>query len=182
MFIIALTGCFAIVISIFLTYYAIKFDENVIKTYVAILGLVMGVIAMFKLKYRSSSYKPRLLTSFSIIAGFNKGIGAGGYGPVVMLGQIFSGIYEKTTTAIVLLSEGFVSVVGVGSFLLIPFITNQPIEIDFLLLPSVFSDGFIAALISPYIVRVFPNKMWRIVIPVYAIGIGLYLLIKLYIL
>ena len=179
---IALLGIFAIVLSVFLTYYSVKLEKSIIQTYVAILVIVMGIIAMFKLKSKSSSYKPKLLTLFSALAGFNKGIGAGGYGPVVMLGQIFSGIYEKTATAIVSVSEGLVSVAGVAAFVLIPVFSNQPIGIDFYLLPSVFTGGFIAAIFSPYLVRVFPNKLWRIVIPVYALGIGLYVLLKLYVL
>jgi hypothetical protein len=121
------------------------------------------------------------LTFFSGLAGFNKGIGAGGYGPVVMLGQIFSGIYEKTATAIVSLSEGFVSLVGISAFMIIPFIKNIPNEIDFFLLPSIFTGGFIGALISPYIVRIFPNKIWKIVIPIYALGIGIYVLMQLFV-
>jgi len=180
---IAIIGVIAIIISVFLTYYAIQLEKNVIKTYVAILVLAMGLIAAFKLKMKkSASYKPKTLTFFSALAGFNKGIGAGGYGPVVMLGQIFSGIYEKTATAIVSLSEGIVSIAGVSAFVLIPVFKSQPIGIDFLLLPSVFTGGFIAALISPYMVRVFPNKLWKIVIPVYAISIGIYLILKLYVL
>lgn len=179
---IAILGCLAIVFSVFMTYYAIKLEKNTIKTYVAILVLAMGILAIFKMKSNSNLYKPKRLKFFAILAGFNKGIGAGGYGPVVMLGQIFSGIYEKTATAIVSLAEGIVSVVGVAAFVLIPVVSNQPLEIDFLLLPSVFTGGFIAALISPYIVRVLPNKLWRIVIPVYAIGIGAYLITKMYLL
>jgi len=182
MFMIAGIGCLAIILSVFLTYYAIQLSKNIIQTYVAILVFAMGIIAMFKLKSKSSSYKPKLLTIFSGLAGFNKGIGAGGYGPVVMLGQIFSGIYEKTATAIASLSEGIVCVAGVAAFVLVPVITSQPIEIDFILLPSIFTGGFFAAVISPYLVRVFPNKIWRIVIPVYAIGIGIYLLVKIYVL
>jgi len=178
---IAIFGCLAIIISVFLTYYAIKVDKTMIQTYVAILVLAMGLIAIIKLKYKSTTYKPKLLTFFSAIAGFNKGIGAGGYGPVVMLGQIFSGIYEKTATAIVSVAEGIVSVVGVAAFVLVPVISSQPIEIDFILLPSVFTGGFIAAMISPYMVRVLPNKLWKIVIPTYALAIGIYVLVKLYI-
>ena len=178
---IAIFGCLAIIISVFLTYYAIKVDKTMIQTYVAILVLAMGLIAIIKLKYKSTTYKPKLLTFFSAIAGFNKGIGAGGYGPVVMLGQIFSGIYEKTATAIVSFAEGIVSVAGVAAFVLVPVISNQPIEIDFILLPSVFTGGFIAAMISPYMVRVLPNKLWKIVIPTYALAIGIYVLVKLYI-
>jgi uncharacterized membrane protein YfcA len=177
---IALIGCMAIIVSVFLTYYSIKPDKILIKTYVAILVLIMGIIAIIKLKIKTTSYKPKILTMFSALAGFNKGIGAGGYGPVVMLGQIFSGIYEKTATAIVSLAEGIVSIVGVAAFILIPVIQKTTIEIDFLLLPSVFTGGFVAALFSPYLVRIFPNKLWKVFIPVYAIGIGVYVLYSLY--
>jgi uncharacterized membrane protein YfcA len=177
---ITIFGCIAILISVFLTYYAIQVDKLTIKTYVAILVIVMGIIAIVKLKLKSVNYKPKLLTFFSALAGFNKGIGAGGYGPVVMLGQIFSGIYEKTATAIVSLSEGFVSLVGIGSFILIPLIKNIPSGIDFFLLPSIFTGGFIGALISPYLVRILPNKILKIIIPVYALAIGMYVLAELF--
>lgn len=180
MFYIAIFGCFAIVLSVFLTYYSIKIDKSIIKTYVAILVIIMGIVAMIKLKSNYSKYNPKILTFFSALAGFNKGVGAGGYGPVVMLGQIFSGIYEKTATAIVSFSEGIVSIAGIGAFVLIPLIKNIPIGINFELLPSVFTGGFLAALISPYMVRVFPNKIWKIAIPIYALAIGAYVLIQLY--
>jgi len=177
---ITIFGCIAILISVFITYFAIQVDKVVIKTYVAILLLIMGIIAIVKLKFKSNNYKPKLLTFFSGLAGFNKGIGAGGYGPVVMLGQIFSGIYEKTATAIVSLSEGFVSLAGISAFMIIPILKNIPNEIDFYLLPSVFTGGFIGALISPYMVRILPNKLWKVVIPIYALAIGIYVLLQLF--
>ncbi len=173
---IAVIGCLAIVSSVFIAYFAIVFPKTLIKTYVAILVLVMGIVGMIRLKKRSSNYRPKLLMGFSALAGFNKGIGAGGYGPVVMMGQIFSGIYEKTATAIVSLSEGFVSIVGVASFLLI---SSYGVTIDYVLLPSIFTGGFIAAILSPYMVRVLPNKIWSVVIPVYAICMGIISLINL---
>ena len=95
-----------------------------------------------------------------------------------MLGQIFSGIYEKTATAIVSLAEGFVSIVGIITFILI---SAYGVTIDYLLLPSIFSGGFIAAILSPYIVRVFPNKIWMVIIPTYAICMGIITIILLYI-
>ena len=177
MLMIAISGCVAILLSVILAYSAIKFPKDVIKTYVGILVLIMGLIGMLKLRSTSSIYKPKLLTGFAALAGFNKGIGAGGYGPVVMLGQLFSGIYEKTATAIVSLAEGFVSIVGFVTFLLI---SAYGVTIDYILLPSVFTGGFIAAVLSPYMVRVFPNKAWRIIIPIYAICMGVITLALLY--
>ncbi len=176
MLIIALLGCFSIVLSVIIAYFAISFDTIVIKTYVGILVIIMGLIAIVRFKTNTYKYRPKLLMFFSFLAGFNKGIGAGGYGPVVMLGQIFSGIYEKTATAIVSLSEGFVSIVGVLSFLLI---SAYGVTIDYVLLPSIFTGGFIAALLSPYMVRVIPNKIWKVVIPIYAISMGIITIAKL---
>jgi uncharacterized membrane protein YfcA len=177
MWMIAGFGCFAILFSVILTYYTLELPSNIIKTYTAILVLVMGIIGMVRLKTMSSKYRPKMLLFFSGLAGFNKGIGAGGYGPVVMMGQLFSGIYEKAATAIVSLSEGFVSVVGFLTFL---FISSRGVTVDYLLLPSVFTGGFFAAIISPYFVRVFPNKLWRFIIPIYAILMGVISLIKIY--
>jgi uncharacterized membrane protein YfcA len=175
---IAVFGCIAIILSVILAYYTIQFPKDVIKTYVGILVLVMGFIGIIRFKVKSRMYRPKLLTIFAALAGFNKGIGAGGYGPVVMMGQIFSGIYEKTATAIVSMAEGFVSIVGVATFL---WISNYGVSIDYVLLPSIFTGGFLAALISPYMVRVLPNKLWKVVIPVYAISIGCMILFDLYI-
>jgi hypothetical protein len=178
MIIIASIGCLAIVLSVILTYFAIKLPKDIIKTYVGILVLAMGILGTIRFKKIKTVYKPKLLTTLSGIAGFNKGIGAGGYGPVVMMGQIFSGIYEKTATAIVSFSEGFVSLVGVASFLLI---SAYGVTIDYVLLPSIFTGGFIAAIISPYMVRVLPNKLWKLVIPIYAICMGIITLANIYV-
>jgi len=176
MLIIAVIGCLAIIFSVVLTYYTLELPTKVIKSYVAILVLAMGLIGLFSFKKMKRTYKPKMLIGSAGLAGFNKGIGAGGYGPVIMMGQIFSGIYEKTATAIVSLSEGIVSIVGFASFL---FISSYGVVIDYVLLPSIFTGGFLAAVLAPYLVRIINNKIWRVVIPVYAIGIGMYCLIQL---
>ena len=43
---------------------------------------------------------------------------------------------------------------------------------DLTLLPSLWAGAFPAAVIAPYAVRVVPNRIWRYLIPVYAIGIA----------
>jgi hypothetical protein len=179
MVIITAIGCVAIFFSVMITYFAINLPQPVIKTYVAILMLVMGFVGLLKIRKKTYSSNPFVFKIFSAVAGFNKGVGGGGYGPVVTLGQIFSGIYEKSATAIVSLAEGFVSVVGVASFFLI---TMTGTEVDLVLLPSIFTGGFLAAIISPYVVRVLPNSVWKIVIPTYALGMGVFCLFKLFIL
>ena len=174
-------GSLAISISISLGYFAIKFPDYIIKTYVAILVMFMAIVGFLRIKLKNHdafNQRPKMLLAFSALAGFNKGIGGGGYGPVITMGQIFLGIYEKSATAIVSFSEAMVSLVGILTFFLISY---AGVEIDLFLLPSIFTGGFLAALVAPYMVRVLPNKIWKYFIPVYALGIGVFSLLKLFI-
>ncbi|MCK4688216.1 MAG: sulfite exporter TauE/SafE family protein [Candidatus Lokiarchaeota archaeon] len=178
---IAFFGCLAIFTSVLLGYFVIKFPDLLIKIYVAILVIFMGISGFIRIKLsktEQSKKRLKMLIGFSALAGFNKGIGGGGYGPVITMGQLFSGVYEKSATAIVSFAESIVSIVGIITFFLISF---ADIEVDLVLLPSLFTGGFFAALIAPYLVRVLPNKIWKYFIPIYAIGIGLFSLIKLFI-
>ena len=45
-------------------------------------------------KIESSKTHPKMLIGFSALAGFNKGIGGGGYGPIISMGLIFSDIFK----------------------------------------------------------------------------------------
>jgi uncharacterized membrane protein YfcA len=178
----AFFGCLAIVTSIILGYFAIKFPDIIIKIYVAVLILFMGISGFIRIKImkiKREKVHPKMLIGFSLLAGFNKGIGGGGYGPIITMGQIFSGVYEKSATAIVSFAESIVSIVGIFTFFLISFIG---VEVDLILLPSLFTGGFFAALSAPYLVRVVPNKIWRYFIPIYAIGIGLFSFLKIFLL
>ena len=94
---IAFFGCIGIFLSVILGYFAIKFDTTIIKLYVAILVLMMGLFGMIRLKMsnklKNTSQRPYMFVGFAAVAGVNKGIGGGGYGPVITMGEIFSGIY-----------------------------------------------------------------------------------------
>jgi uncharacterized protein len=171
LFLLVGTGSVAVLGSVVLTYFALGLSDVVIQTYVSILVLTMGVIGLLRAKLRTRiTYRPHRLVGFALLAGVNKGIGGGGYGPVVTLGQIFSGVYEKSAVAITTLAEGIVSLVGVFAFFLL-FYYGVPVDVR--LLPSIFVGGFLAAIVAPYLVRVVPNAIWRYLIPIYAFGIGL---------
>jgi len=81
----------------------------------------------------------------------NKGLGGGGYGPVITLGSVFAGVIEKSATGIATLADGFA---GVGG--------------DLTIVPSLWAGAFPAGVLAPYAVRVLPNRIWQYLIPVYA--------------
>lgn len=178
MLLIAGIGVVAVISSIVLTYLAIAVPDSVIKTYVALLVLLMGCVAIVRrVAYRGATrYRPRRMIGFAALAGLNKGIGGGGYGPVVTLGEIYSGVYEKSAAAITSLAEGLVSLAGIAAFFAI---SAAGVELDFALLPSVIAGGALAAVASPYLVRILPNRLFSYLIPVYAAAVGVIVLIKL---
>lgn len=178
MLLISGIGSLAIICGVLITYVAIDVPDIIIETYVAILVILMGLIGLIGIKKRSGwKYRPKLLAIFGGLAGFNKGVGGGGYGPVVVLGEIFSGIYEKSAVGIVSLAEGIVSTVGAIAFFTI---TAAGVNVDLVLLPSAFTGTFFAAIVGPYAVRVLPNKIWKIIIPTYAFTIGIVFLAELF--
>jgi uncharacterized membrane protein YfcA len=169
--IIAGTGVISIITSVTLTYLALDVPKSAIKAFVAGLVVLMaaGTIARHFSK-RPTAYRPKRMIAFAAWAAFNKGVGGGGYGPVLTLGQLYSGVYEKSAAAITSLAEGATSVAGIATF----FALNAAgVELDFRLLPSVLAGSVLAAILAPYLVRVMPNRALGYFIPAYALVLGL---------
>ncbi|MDC7232204.1 MAG: sulfite exporter TauE/SafE family protein [Spirochaetales bacterium] len=172
---LTITGSAATLLSTTAFYSVFKVSEEFIKIYVSILLILMGAVSMIHNR-GSRPYRPGRILFFGTLAGFNKGVGGGGYGPVVTVGGILSGIPVKTMTAITSLAEGIVCL----SSLILWFIlmTTGRVELDFILLPSMIIGSFAAVIAAPYMVKILPSRLWSRVVPLYCITLALYLLIK----
>ena len=136
-----------------------------IKLYVAVLLLGMGVISLVQSR-RERPYRPNRLILFGALAGFNKGVGGGGYGPVVTIGGLLAGVPVKSMLAVTALSEGIVCLVAVAAWFVL---STGGVAVDYVLLPSIMLASMVSAVIAPYLTRVFPEKLWRIVVPAYCL-------------
>jgi uncharacterized membrane protein YfcA len=170
-------GSVAIVISVVLSYLAISVSGPVVQAYVGAVILLCALTTLLQ-KYTTptSEYQPRRMAAFAALAGLNKGITGSGFGPVVTLGEMLSGIYEKSATAIASMSEGLVSLAGIISFF---GITAAGVSVNLMLLPSVFAGGFLAAIVAPYTVRVIPNDALKYMVPGYAVVLAIVLFVQL---
>jgi hypothetical protein len=65
---------------------------------VVILLLMMALTALCSAN-QATLYRPRIMYFFAALAGFNQGIGGGGQGPVVTIGEFLSGVPAKTLKA-----------------------------------------------------------------------------------
>ncbi|WP_436928032.1 sulfite exporter TauE/SafE family protein [Halosimplex amylolyticum] len=171
-------GVLGTLVSIGFAYLLVELPARAIEVYVALLVIAMGVIGLLRQLLPSEvSYRPRRLAGFALLAGVNKGISGGGYGPIATLGQIYAGVYEKTATAITSLAEGIVSLVGAVAYFGL-FLGGFPIEYG--LFPSLFTGAFFAAIVAPYLVRVLPGRVLEYLIPLYAFAIGAFALVQLF--
>ena len=163
--IIAAAGCAAVIFSITAVYGLFKVAKIWIKLYVAILLLVMGFVSILQAR-KERPYRPMRMLGFATLAGFNKGVGGGGYGPVVTVGGLMSGVPVKSMLAVTAISEGTVSTIAVVVWLAM---LSTGVTIDFVLLPSMMLATMFSAVAAPYMTRVFPEKLWRYIVPTYCV-------------
>jgi len=102
--------------------------------------------------------------TFAALAGFNKGVGGGGYGPVVTIGGLISGVPVKSMIAVTAICEGTVSSFAILVWLCL---LTAGITIDYLLLPSFMLGTIFATTLACYTTRAFPSSLLRIVVPIY---------------
>ena len=172
--IISVIGCVAVVFSVTAVYGYLKVASVWIKFYVALLLVGMGIISLLG-SMKSRQYKPGRMFVFGALAGFNKGIGGGGYGPVVTIGGLLSGVPVKSMMAVTALSEGTVCVASIIAWLAM---LSSGVVIDFVLLPSMLLGSAIAAVVAPYATRVLPEKTWKFFVPLYSCILAAYTFYK----
>lgn len=173
--IVAGSGAVAVFVSVFSAYGILKLNKLWVKSYVALLLLFMGIINIVNAK-RNVIYRPKKMLFYAALAGFNKGIGGGGYGPVVTVGGLFSGVPVKAMLAVTALSEGIVCVVSIIAWFLL---SANGVTIDFILLPSMLLGSMVSIVAAPYAARIVPSRGWKIIVPVYCCLLSGLLILKL---
>jgi uncharacterized membrane protein YfcA len=161
--IVAIIGMCCVGFSITAAYKVLKVHKFYIKLYVAMLLVVMGVCSLLTAK-TFKNYRPKWMWLFAGLAGFNKGIGGGGYGPVVTVGGLLAGVPVKSMVAVTSLAEGATCLFAVIVWFAL---LSSGVVVDYMLLPSFVIGTVLAAVGAPYTTRILPEKFWKMVVPVY---------------
>ncbi len=170
----------SVIISIIFGYDAIfKFG---VKVYIGIMVFAMGIlILIFRKKQIRFSFKK--ITLLGTIAGANKGISGGGYGPLVVSGQILSGREGKNAIASTSLSEGIICFVGALAFLITSIVTSSiaggPISYgNWELAPFIVGGAIFSAPLAAFITKKVENRWLIIVVGIVTVVLGLFSLTK----
>jgi uncharacterized protein len=167
---VAITGMLASAISVTAIYRILQLHKFWVKFYVTMLLVVMGVCSLLTAK-KWQNYRPNLMWIFAFVGGFNKGVGGGGYGPVITVGGLLSGVPVKSMVAITSYAEGFTCVAAVITWFVL---LSTGTVVDYMLLPSFVLGTVIAAVAAPYTTRILPERFWRWMVPIYCCLLAAY--------
>jgi len=97
---------------------ALKVPQWFLTLYIGLLVFVMGILIIATLK-KPMHFSWRKIAGISFVAAFNKGISGGGYGPLVMGGQLLSGVCAKNAVGITAFAEAVTCLVGFFIYLIL---------------------------------------------------------------
>lgn len=140
--------------------------------YIAIMVIGMGIfiLACFNHQFK---YSWKKIAGLGLLASFNKGLTGGGYGPIVVSGQLLSGVEGKNAIGITSLAEGLTCAIGTLSYF---FIMNN--AVDWRLAPYIILGAVCSVPLSAKSVKVISPKILKALIAVLTIILGTVTLIK----
>jgi uncharacterized membrane protein YfcA len=153
---------------------AINIPKTVLKTYIGILVLVMGLILLFGPEFRFSW---RRMVAVGVLSAFNKGLSGGGFGPVVTSGQVIAGRDGKSSIAATTFAEAPICIVGFLTFLITKGISDWNLVV-FLSIGALLGAPLGALLTSKFK----SEKRLKSILGILALVLGIWTLVKTWIL
>lgn len=96
---------------------ALRIPKWLLTLYIGLLVLSMGLIILATIN-RPMKFSWKKIMAISFLAAFNKGISGGGYGPLVMGGQMLSGVCAKNAVGITAFAEAITCFIGFTTYMI----------------------------------------------------------------
>ena len=162
---------FSVVGTIIAVFLAVKLPSEILKIAIGAIVFSMGlfIIATFNRKPR---FTWRKIVVVGTVASFNKGLSGGGYGPLVMGGQLLSGIDVKNAVGITSLAEGVTCFIGIVFY----FILGK--TADWVLVPWLMAGAILSVPFAVHTLKSLTEKKAKILIAIIMLILGLLTLYK----
>ena len=130
---------------------AVQIPSTWVRWYILVVVLSMSVLVLFPREYRFTWWKCWLI---GILAGFNKALSGGGYGPIASIGKIAAGVEAKRSVATNTLSELLVCGAGFMAY-------SAAMDTDLQVLWPLAVGAVGGGLIGPWLAKVIPKEPLR---------------------
>lgn len=173
MLVLSLGGVAGAIAAVFL---ALNLSPLVLKIYIGALVTLIGVFMLLTLN-RHFTFSWLKIGALGLVAAFNKGLSAGGYGPLVTGGQILTGVEGKRAIGITALAESLVSLVAVGLYL---FLKNHNSFEGWQLTPYLIGGAMLSTPLSALTVKKISSRILRVAIAILTLTLGASILVKIF--
>jgi uncharacterized membrane protein YfcA len=162
---------FAVIGTVVSVIIAIKLPPHILKIWIGAIVIAMGIAIIASLG-RVPRFSWGRITALGTIASFNKGMSGGGYGPLVMGGQLLSGIGVKNAVGITSLSESVTCLVGVIMY------STLKDGVDWSLAPWLMAGAVLSVPFAAHTLKRIPEHKAKIAVAAVIIGLGALTLLK----
>jgi uncharacterized protein len=140
--------------------------------YISVMVIAMGILILVCFN-RQFKYSWKKIIGLGLLASFNKGLTGGGYGPLVVSGQMLSGVEGKHAIGITSMAEGVTCALGV----LIYFFTAKG-SMDWRLAPIIVTGAVCSVPFSVKSVKIMNPQLLKVLIAILTIVLGIFTLFK----
>lgn len=160
-------------------YLLTNIDGNIIKPYISIYLIIMGIVILWKALRKVTKKKDTVpwLIPLGLVGGFFDAIGGGGWGPVVTTTLVARGKHPRFSIGSVNSSEFFVTFAESVTFLftLGGLLTHWPIFVGLLI------GGAIAAPLAAFVTKLLPVRLLMGMVGILIIVLSVRTLVLIYI-
>ena len=162
-------GLCAVVGSVFAVFFAFKLPTIVVKGYIAFLIISLGLFNLLSLR-TTFPFSWRKIAGLGLLASFNKGLSGGGYGPLIVGGQILSGLNPRNAVGITSFAEGLTCVAGILAYI---SFSGSPMNLNWALGASLLAGAMLSVPFSVNLVKVIDERLLRSLIAWTITALGL---------
>ncbi|HUT81404.1 MAG TPA: sulfite exporter TauE/SafE family protein [Candidatus Bathyarchaeia archaeon] len=154
-----------------------------VKIYIGVMVFFMGVIIL-SLRNKKIKLSMKRIVALGAVAGFNKGLSGGGYGPITVSGQLLAGREGRNAIASTTFSETATCFVGASAYIITNVVNSYlgggPISVgDLSLAPYLIFGAILAAPCAALVTKKVEAKWLKIAVGWATIFLGLFSLTRL---
>ncbi|MBD3188272.1 TSUP family transporter [Candidatus Bathyarchaeota archaeon] len=155
---------------------ASRLARFIIKLYIGLMVLSMGIIILV-FRNRKFAFSFKKITLVGALAGFNKAISGGGYGPITVSGQIMSGVDGRKAVASTSVSESLACLAGVITYITMNLYLHQDLG-NFSIAPSLIIGSVLSAPIAAFTTKKMDPGKFKSCIGIATMLLGAFSLIR----
>ncbi len=151
----------------------------IVKVYIGLLVLVLG-IAIIRSRSRSGGFSYKRLLFIGGIAGFNKSISGGGFGPVAIAGQMILGRDGRKSIGTTSLSEAIISIASIIVYFIAIYSLGLQV-IDWYLVMAITIGASSTSPVASYIAAKVDKQKYKRYVAFALVGLSILTFVKVFI-